>query len=92
MRSAPQKHVTIQSPRLNQQAIAICLRNDRMPMRESYSETSMLDDLVNWQAGGFDVEVAFDDLDIWRNATQKLVGFFIGQVPKTQDLADLAWS
>lgn len=50
----------------------------------------MDDNLVNRQAGCFDVEVTLDDLDIRSDAAEELVGFFVGEVAETQDLADLA--
>jgi len=90
MRSAPQEHIAVQPSCLDQQAIAICLRHDSVAMGESYSEISMDDDLMNRQAGSLDVEVALDNLDIRSDAAEEFVGFFVGEVTETQDLADLA--
>ena len=80
MRSSPQEHIAVQPPRLNQQAIAICLRHDCVTMGKSYSEAPMDDNLMNRQAGGLDIEVTFDDLNIGSDAAEELVGFFVGEV------------
>lgn len=40
----------------------------------------MDDNLMNRQAGGLDIEVTFDDLNIGSDAAEELVGFFVGEV------------
>jgi hypothetical protein len=76
----PQEHIAVQFPRLNQQAIAITLRNDGMTVGESDSEVSVRDNLVQGHRSSFDIEISLDNLNIGTNTTEKVPGFLVGKV------------
>lgn len=51
----------------------------------------MGDDLREGQGCGFDVVPALDDLEVWRDGAEIVVGVFVGEVAQAECLADLAW-
>jgi hypothetical protein len=59
-------------------------------MCEAYAQRPVGDDLGESEVGCFDVEIALDDLQIRRNAAQKLVCLSVCDVAKAKDLSDLA--
>ncbi len=40
----------------------------------------MRDDFREREVGGFDVEIALDDLQVRRDLAEEVVGFFVGEV------------
>lgn len=70
-------------PRSDQQAIGVPRWYDRVPMSKPYPQRSMRDDFGKSQIRRLDVTVTFDDLKIRRDLSEKIVGFFIRQVPQT---------
>lgn len=50
----------------------------------------MCDDFRKCQVWRFNIEVAFDNLQVRGYLTQELVRFFVGEVAKAQNLTDLA--
>lgn len=59
-------------------------------MGEADAERAVGDDLREGEVGGFDVEVALDDLEVGRDGAQEVVGGFVGQVAEAEDLGDFA--
>lgn len=89
MSATPQQYIAIQLSCLDQQTITIALRNNCVAVREPDLEATVGDDLLERQAGSFDVKVAFHNLYVRGDAAQELVCFFVGEVSETQDLSDL---
>jgi hypothetical protein len=61
-----------------------------VPVREADAQRAVRDDLGEREVGRFDVEVAFDDLQVRRDAAQEFVRFAVRDVAQAQDLADFA--
>jgi hypothetical protein len=61
-----------------------------VPVREADAQRAVRDDFREGEVRRFDVEVAFDDLQVWRDAAQEFVGFAVRDVAEAQDLADFA--
>ena len=59
-----------------------------MAMREADTEATVRDDLGQRKVRGFGVEVALDDLEVRSYGAEVVVGFFVGEVAKAEDLRD----
>ena len=61
-----------------------------MAVREADAQRAVTDDFGERQLRRFDVEVAFDDLEVGGDGAQEVVGFFRRQVAEAEGLADFA--
>jgi hypothetical protein len=59
-------------------------------MREADAQRAVRDDFGECEVRRFDVEVAFDDLQVWRDAAEEFICFAVRDVAEAQDLADFA--
>lgn len=50
----------------------------------------MCDNFGQGEVRSIHVKVAFDDLQVWGYLTKEIVGLFVGKIPKTEDLSNLA--
>jgi len=78
MRTTPKQHINIHMPCSNQQTIRVTRRNDRVAMSEANAEGAVGDHFRESEVGGLGVEIAFDDLQIWGDGAEVVVGFFVG--------------
>lgn len=83
MRSTPQQHVTVQSPRLDQQAVAVALGDNGVAVGEAYPETPVVANLAEREVRGLDVEIALNYLYVCRNSAEEFVSLLVGEVSKT---------
>ncbi len=90
MGAAPKQDIDIHLPRRDQQGVGVGGRDDGVAVGETDAEGAMGDDFGEGELGGFDVEVAFDDLQVGRDLPEEVVGFFAGEVAEAEGLADLA--
>ena len=80
MRPAPTQHIHIQLIGLGEHEIRLHRRNHREAFQETYSERAMRDDLGEREGGGFGVEFALDDLEVWGDGAEVLVGGLVCEV------------
>lgn len=89
MGAAPAQHVDVELVGLGQQQVGLA-RDEGEALEEADAQAAVGDDLRQRQGGGLDVEAALDDLEVWRDGAEVLVGRLIGQVAKAEGLGDLA--
>jgi hypothetical protein len=61
-----------------------------VPVREADAQRAVRDDFGEGEVRRFDVEVAFDDLQVGRDAAEEFICFAVRDVAEAQDLADFA--
>lgn len=61
-----------------------------MPVRKPDPQVPVRRHFRKRQVRSLDIEVAFHDLDVGRDAAQELVRFLVCKVAETEDLADFA--
>lgn len=61
-----------------------------MSMCKADPERAVCDHFGQGEIRSFDVEIPLDHLEIGGDLTEKIVGFFIGEIAQEQDLADFA--
>lgn len=49
-----------------------------MAMREPDPQVAVGDDFGEREVCGVDIEVTFDDLEVWGGGAEEVVGFFVG--------------
>ena len=69
MSAGPEQHINVHLTGCNQQAIAVAWRDDGMAMGEAYPQRAMSDNSGEGEVGSFDIEVTFDDLEVWSYAS-----------------------
>ena len=90
MRAAPQQYIYIHLACSDEQGIGVPRGNDGVTMSEADAETTVSHDFGERKVGRVDIEVSFDQLQVWGDLPQELESASIGEVAETEDLADLA--
>ena len=49
-----------------------------MTMCKANAEGAMCHHLGEGEVGGFSIEISLDDLEVWGNGAEVIVGFFVG--------------
>lgn len=87
--AAPAEDVDVELVGLGEQQVGLA-RDKGEALEEADAQAAVGDDLGQGQGGGFDVEAALDDLEVWRDGAEVLVRRLVGQVAEAEGLGDLA--
>lgn len=90
VRAATAENVDVEAVGLGEEQVGLA-GHEGEALEEADADAAVLDDVCDGEGGGLDVVAAADDLEVWADGAEVLVGCLVGEVAQAEGLGDLPW-